>query len=167
VGDGGVLRVKLGVGEGALRRSFNQGNEPDNTRGSGDDPSPGGGARVTLIWLDDSGLGRKWRRVFFVLHGRSSRGIYIGAASGREAKGLLAESISNSKLESHFGWDSELELVFDWGKFSPNGGDGGLGQHSARLCVLLCKIVVCVEVKGKKRVEKKKKEMGKIGKKEI
>jgi hypothetical protein len=61
VGDGGVLRVKLGVGEGALQRSFSQGNEPDNTRGSGDDPSPGGGARVTLIWLDDSGLGRKWR----------------------------------------------------------------------------------------------------------
>jgi hypothetical protein len=79
--------------------------------GSEDDPSPGGGARVTLIWLDDSGLGRKRRRVFFVLHGRSSRGIYIGAASRREAKGLLAESISNSKLESHFGWDSDSELV--------------------------------------------------------
>jgi hypothetical protein len=39
---------------------------------------------------------------FCVLHGRSPHGIYIGAASRRAAQGLLAESISNSKLESLF-----------------------------------------------------------------
>jgi hypothetical protein len=105
-GNGSILRVKLGVGEGVLRRSFNQGNEQDNTSGSGNDPSLGGGGRAKLIWSGDGGLGSKRQRVF-VLHGGRRGGFKIGAATRRAVQGLLAESFSNSKLESLFGCDSE------------------------------------------------------------
>jgi hypothetical protein len=72
---------------------------------SGGTASPGGGARATFIQLGEGGgLGSKWRRVFFFSRGGSQGGIYIGVGSKHAAQGLLAESNSNSKLKSLFGW---------------------------------------------------------------